>query len=208
MQTYAEQITAYDARRAVRRRRHEGDHGQVGRGRRDPGRRPAGRIRRPREGHRGDRRPAQAPEEPRPAQRRDRQAVGGANDGRRLGGSRLGHRPGQGRQRPQGHPLRPLPGRQVPRLAAPPAERRRHRQADAGRTRPEVEIALRSAIAAGTTTDTTNAGPLVVQQNIASEFAQLLVPGHDHRPHPGPARRAVQHQGAARHPEPDRLLGR
>jgi HK97 family phage major capsid protein len=41
---------------------------------------------------------------------------------------------------------------------------------------PEVELALRSAVAAGTTSDTTNAGPLVVQQNIASEFAQLLVP--------------------------------
>lgn len=41
---------------------------------------------------------------------------------------------------------------------------------------PEVELALRSAIAAGTTSDTTNAGPLVVQQNLASEFAQLLVP--------------------------------
>lgn len=41
---------------------------------------------------------------------------------------------------------------------------------------PEVEMALRSAISAGTTTDTVNAAPLVVQQNIASEFAQLLVP--------------------------------
>jgi HK97 family phage major capsid protein len=41
---------------------------------------------------------------------------------------------------------------------------------------PEVEIALRSAIAAANTTDTTNAGPLVVQQNIASEFAAYLMP--------------------------------
>jgi HK97 family phage major capsid protein len=52
--------------------------------------------------------------------------------------------------------------------------------ADVARARwpdtPEVEIALRAAVAAGTTSDTTNAGPLVVQQNIASEFAQLLVP--------------------------------
>lgn len=41
---------------------------------------------------------------------------------------------------------------------------------------PEVEMVLRSAIAAATTTDATNAGPLVVAQNLASEFAELLVP--------------------------------
>jgi HK97 family phage major capsid protein/HK97 family phage prohead protease len=41
---------------------------------------------------------------------------------------------------------------------------------------PEVELALRSAISAGTTSDATNASPLVVSQNLASEFAQLLVP--------------------------------
>lgn len=41
---------------------------------------------------------------------------------------------------------------------------------------PEVELALRSAISAATTTDSTNAGPLVVQQNIASEFAEYLMP--------------------------------
>lgn len=41
---------------------------------------------------------------------------------------------------------------------------------------PEVEIALRAAIGAATTTDTTNAGPLVVAQNLASEFAEMLMP--------------------------------
>lgn len=41
---------------------------------------------------------------------------------------------------------------------------------------PEVEIVLRSAVAAGTTTDTTWAGPLVVYQNMASEFVEYLRP--------------------------------
>lgn len=41
---------------------------------------------------------------------------------------------------------------------------------------PEVEIVLRTAVAAGTTTDTTWASPLVVYQNMASEFVELLRP--------------------------------
>lgn len=41
---------------------------------------------------------------------------------------------------------------------------------------PELQIALKSPISAGTATDSVNAGPLVVQQNIASEFAAYLVP--------------------------------
>jgi HK97 family phage major capsid protein len=41
---------------------------------------------------------------------------------------------------------------------------------------PEVELALRAAVAAANTTDATNAGPLVVQQNLASEFAEYLMP--------------------------------
>jgi HK97 family phage prohead protease len=41
---------------------------------------------------------------------------------------------------------------------------------------PEVALALRTAIAAATTSDATNAGPLVVQQNMASEFAEYLMP--------------------------------
>jgi len=41
---------------------------------------------------------------------------------------------------------------------------------------PEVEMVLRTAVAAGTTTDTTWASPLVVYQNMASEFVELLRP--------------------------------
>jgi HK97 family phage major capsid protein len=41
---------------------------------------------------------------------------------------------------------------------------------------PEVELSLRSAINAATTSDGTNAGPLVVAQNLASEFAEVLMP--------------------------------
>lgn len=41
---------------------------------------------------------------------------------------------------------------------------------------PEVETVLRAAVAAGTTTDTTWAKPLVEYQNMASEFAELLRP--------------------------------
>jgi HK97 family phage major capsid protein/HK97 family phage prohead protease len=41
---------------------------------------------------------------------------------------------------------------------------------------PELQIALKAPIAAGTTTDTTWASPLAVQQNLASEFAEYLVP--------------------------------
>jgi HK97 family phage major capsid protein/HK97 family phage prohead protease len=39
---------------------------------------------------------------------------------------------------------------------------------------PELETVLRTAVTAGTTTDTTNAAPLVVYQNMASEFVDLL----------------------------------
>lgn len=41
---------------------------------------------------------------------------------------------------------------------------------------PDVSAVLRSTIAAGTTTDATWAGPLVVYQNMASEFVELLRP--------------------------------
>jgi HK97 family phage major capsid protein/HK97 family phage prohead protease len=41
---------------------------------------------------------------------------------------------------------------------------------------PEVETVLRAAVAAGTTTDATWAGPLVQYQNMASEFIELLRP--------------------------------
>lgn len=41
---------------------------------------------------------------------------------------------------------------------------------------PEVETVLRSAVAAGTTTDATWASPLVVYENMASEFVELLRP--------------------------------
>lgn len=41
---------------------------------------------------------------------------------------------------------------------------------------PEVETVLRAAMAAGTTTDATWAGPLVQYQNLASEFIELLRP--------------------------------
>jgi HK97 family phage major capsid protein len=41
---------------------------------------------------------------------------------------------------------------------------------------PEVELELKAAVAGGTTTDTTWAGPLVVATNIASEFAEFLRP--------------------------------
>lgn len=41
---------------------------------------------------------------------------------------------------------------------------------------PEVEEVLKSAIAAGTTTDATWAGPLVVYQNLVNEFIELLRP--------------------------------
>lgn len=41
---------------------------------------------------------------------------------------------------------------------------------------PEVELVLRAAVAAGTTTDATWASPLVVYQNMASEFIELLRP--------------------------------
>ncbi|MEG8222429.1 phage major capsid protein [Sphingomonas sp. HH69] len=41
---------------------------------------------------------------------------------------------------------------------------------------PEVETILKAAVAAGTTTDTTWAKPLVEYQNMASEFAELLRP--------------------------------
>jgi HK97 family phage major capsid protein len=43
-------------------------------------------------------------------------------------------------------------------------------------TTPEVETVLRAAVAAGTTTDSTWAGPLVQYQNMASEFIELLRP--------------------------------
>lgn len=43
-------------------------------------------------------------------------------------------------------------------------------------TTPEVETVLRAAVAAGTTTDSTWAGPLVQYQNMASEFVELLRP--------------------------------
>ena len=39
---------------------------------------------------------------------------------------------------------------------------------------PELETVLRTAVTAGNTTDTTNAAPLVVYQNMASEFVDLL----------------------------------
>jgi len=41
---------------------------------------------------------------------------------------------------------------------------------------PEVEMVLRAPVAAGNTTDSTFAAPLVVQQNMASEFVELLRP--------------------------------
>lgn len=41
---------------------------------------------------------------------------------------------------------------------------------------PDVELVLRSAVAAGTTTDSTWAGPLVQYQNLASEFIEYLRP--------------------------------
>lgn len=41
---------------------------------------------------------------------------------------------------------------------------------------PEVELVLKAAVAAGTTTDPTWAGPLVPYQNMASEFIELLRP--------------------------------
>lgn len=41
---------------------------------------------------------------------------------------------------------------------------------------PDVELALRAAVAAGTTTDTTWAGPLVPYQNLTSEFIEFLRP--------------------------------
>jgi len=41
---------------------------------------------------------------------------------------------------------------------------------------PEVETVLRAAVAAGTTTDPTWAGPLVVYQNLQSEFIEYLRP--------------------------------
>jgi HK97 family phage major capsid protein/HK97 family phage prohead protease len=41
---------------------------------------------------------------------------------------------------------------------------------------PDVELALRAAAQAGTTTDPTWAGPLVVYQNLASEFVEYLRP--------------------------------
>jgi len=41
---------------------------------------------------------------------------------------------------------------------------------------PNVEIVLRAAVAAGTTTDPTWAGPLVQYQNLASEFVEYLRP--------------------------------
>jgi HK97 family phage major capsid protein len=41
---------------------------------------------------------------------------------------------------------------------------------------PEVEMILRTAVTAGTTTDSVWAGPLVYAQNLASEFIDLLVP--------------------------------
>jgi HK97 family phage major capsid protein/HK97 family phage prohead protease len=41
---------------------------------------------------------------------------------------------------------------------------------------PEVETVLKAAVAAGTTTDTTWAKPLVEYENMASEFAELLRP--------------------------------
>jgi len=41
---------------------------------------------------------------------------------------------------------------------------------------PDVEMVLRAAVAAGTTTDTTWAGPLVQYQNLASEFVEYLRP--------------------------------
>lgn len=41
---------------------------------------------------------------------------------------------------------------------------------------PELEMVLRTPVTAGTTTDTTWAAPLVVADNLASEFVSLLVP--------------------------------
>jgi HK97 family phage major capsid protein/HK97 family phage prohead protease len=41
---------------------------------------------------------------------------------------------------------------------------------------PEVELVLKAAVAAGTTTDATWAGPLVVLQNLTGEFLNLLRP--------------------------------
>ena len=41
---------------------------------------------------------------------------------------------------------------------------------------PDVEVVLRSAVAAGTTTDATWAGPLVQYQNLVSEFIEYLRP--------------------------------
>jgi HK97 family phage major capsid protein/HK97 family phage prohead protease len=41
---------------------------------------------------------------------------------------------------------------------------------------PEVELVLKAAVAAGTTTDATWAGPLVSIQNLAAEFLELLRP--------------------------------
>jgi HK97 family phage major capsid protein len=41
---------------------------------------------------------------------------------------------------------------------------------------PEVEMVLRAPVAPGTTVDSTFAAPLVVSQNMASEFVDLLVP--------------------------------
>lgn len=43
-------------------------------------------------------------------------------------------------------------------------------------TTPEVELSLKAAVAAGTTADSTWAAPLVVYQNMASEFIELLRP--------------------------------
>ena len=60
---------------------------------------------------------------------------------------------------------------------------------------PEVELILKAAVAAGTTTDATWAGPLVQLQNLTAEFLELLRPATVFGKIPGLTAGALQHLG-------------
>ena len=191
--TIAEQITAFEntraatsarmsvlmteaAARAAHARRDRGD-GVRGPGDEDDRRRHASRaLARPREDERRGGRAGQA---------------GDRDEGdHAVGDHGQAERAARDGVRPRG--LREA-GRATATCTRPPSTR------SAGTTRRRKSRCIcKAAIAPGTTTDATWAGPLV-NANIAKDFIELLRPGDDPRQDSRPAERALQHESA----EPD-----
>ena len=113
-------------------------------------------------------------------------------------------RAGQG-ERPEGHRVC-APGLRADWCATATSSRPREYAQRWNDSTPEVALALKAAVAPGTTTDATWAAPLV-NPNIADDFLELLRPGDHRRQDSRPAPGAVQLQGARARPRAGRTGG-